>query len=42
MFEELGFYYVGFVDGYNFEYLIFVLRNVWDMKEGFVFIYCVM
>ncbi|MGB1360634.1 MAG: 1-deoxy-D-xylulose-5-phosphate synthase [Alphaproteobacteria bacterium] len=33
MFEELGFYYVGPVDGHNINHLIPVLENVRDMKE---------
>ncbi len=41
MFEELGFYYVGPVDGHNLEHLIPVLKNVRDMKEGPVLVHCV-
>lgn len=41
MFEELGFYYVGPIDGHNMEHLIPVLKNVRDMKEGPVLIHCV-
>jgi 1-deoxy-D-xylulose-5-phosphate synthase len=33
LFEELGFYYVGPVDGHNLESLLAVLRNVRDWKE---------
>jgi len=32
LFEELGFYYVGPVDGHNFDQLLPVLRNVRDAK----------
>ncbi|MDE2619167.1 MAG: 1-deoxy-D-xylulose-5-phosphate synthase, partial [Sphingomonadales bacterium] len=34
LFEELGFYYVGPVDGHNLEHLIPVLENVRDAAEG--------
>ncbi len=34
LFEELGFYYVGPVDGHSFERLLPVLRNVRDAKDG--------
>ena len=34
MFEELGFYYVGPVDGHNVEELVEVLENVRDADEG--------
>lgn len=34
MFEELGFYYVGPIDGHNLEHLIPVLENVRDDPEG--------
>jgi 1-deoxy-D-xylulose-5-phosphate synthase len=34
LFEELGFYYVGPVDGHNIEHLLPVLRNVRDAREG--------
>ena len=33
LFEELGFYYVGPVDGHNLDHLLPVLRNVRDMKR---------
>ncbi len=33
MFEELGFYYVGPLDGHNLEHLLPVLRNVRDSEE---------
>src|SRR4249920_2199788 len=34
LFEELGFYYVGPIDGHNFDHLLPVLRNVRDMGSG--------
>ena len=34
LFEELGFYYVGPVDGHNLEQLIPILENVRDAAEG--------
>jgi 1-deoxy-D-xylulose-5-phosphate synthase len=34
LFEELGFYYVGPVDGHNLEHLVPVLENVRDDPEG--------
>lgn len=34
MFEELGFYYVGPIDGHNLEHLLPVLKNVRDEKES--------
>jgi 1-deoxy-D-xylulose-5-phosphate synthase len=34
LFDELGFYYVGPIDGHNLEHLIPVLQNVRDAKEG--------
>ncbi len=34
LFEELGFYYVGPIDGHNLEHLIPVLENVRDANEG--------
>ena len=33
LFEELGFYYVGPVDGHNLDHLLPVLRNIRDMKR---------
>ena len=33
-FEELGFYYVGPIDGHNLDQLIPVLENVRDAPEG--------
>ena len=34
LFEELGFYYVGPVDGHNLAHLLPVLRNVRDARKG--------
>ncbi len=34
LFEELGFYYVGPVDGHNVEALVEILENVRDAEEG--------
>jgi len=33
LFEELGFYYIGPIDGHNIEHLLPVLKNVRDSKE---------
>ena len=41
LFEELGFYYVGPIDGHNLEHLIPVLENVRDSKNGPVLIHVV-
>ena len=42
MFEELGFYYVGPIDGHNMDHLIPVLKNVRDDKaEGPVLVHVV-
>ncbi len=34
LFDELGFYYVGPIDGHNLDHLLPVLRNVRDAKNG--------
>jgi len=34
LFEELGFYYVGPIDGHNIDHLLPVLKNVRDAKDG--------
>ncbi len=34
LFEELGFYYVGPIDGHNLDHLLPVLKNVRDADEG--------
>ncbi|MGE0409077.1 MAG: 1-deoxy-D-xylulose-5-phosphate synthase [Amphiplicatus sp.] len=41
LFEELGFYYVGPIDGHNLDHLIPVLENVRDMQEGPVLVHVV-
>ena len=41
LFEQLGFYYVGPVDGHNLDHLIPVLENVRDAGEGPILIHVV-
>ena len=41
LFEELGFYYVGPVDGHNLDHLLPVLRNVRDADVGPVLVHVV-
>jgi 1-deoxy-D-xylulose-5-phosphate synthase len=41
MFEELGFYYVGPIDGHNLDHLLPVLKNVRDAKDGPILIHVV-
>ena len=42
LFEELGFYYVGPIDGHNLEHLLPVLRNVRDAEGGGpILVHCV-
>ncbi|WP_090963980.1 1-deoxy-D-xylulose-5-phosphate synthase [Aureimonas phyllosphaerae] len=41
MFEELGFYYVGPIDGHDLDHLLPVLRNVRDNGDGPVLIHVV-
>ncbi|HKY86838.1 MAG TPA: 1-deoxy-D-xylulose-5-phosphate synthase, partial [Pseudorhodoplanes sp.] len=41
LFEELGFYYVGPIDGHNLDHLIPVLENVHDMQNGPVLVHVV-
>ncbi|MEQ8699294.1 MAG: 1-deoxy-D-xylulose-5-phosphate synthase, partial [Bauldia litoralis] len=42
LFEDLGFYYVGPIDGHNMDHLVPVLRNVRDDPEGGpILIHCV-
>ena len=40
-FEELGFYYVGPIDGHDFHQLLPVLRNVRDAAEGPILVHVV-
>ncbi|MGI9401129.1 MAG: 1-deoxy-D-xylulose-5-phosphate synthase [Rhizobiaceae bacterium] len=41
LFEELGFYYVGPIDGHNLDHLIPVLRNVRDAEDGPILVHVV-
>nr|WP_210279738.1 1-deoxy-D-xylulose-5-phosphate synthase [Rhizobium metallidurans] len=41
MFEEMGFYHIGPIDGHSFEHLLPVLRNVRDNAHGPVLIHVV-
>ncbi|MEM6538083.1 MAG: 1-deoxy-D-xylulose-5-phosphate synthase [Pseudomonadota bacterium] len=41
LFEELGFYYVGPINGHDLDHLIPVLENVRDMEEGPVLVHVV-
>jgi 1-deoxy-D-xylulose-5-phosphate synthase len=41
LFEQLGFYYVGPVDGHNLDHLIPVLENVRDASEGPILVHVV-
>ncbi len=41
MFEEMGFYHIGPIDGHSFEHLLPVLRNVRDNAQGPVLIHVV-
>ncbi|WP_321342487.1 1-deoxy-D-xylulose-5-phosphate synthase [Breoghania sp.] len=41
LFEELGFYYVGPIDGHNLDHLLPVLRNVRDSNTGPVLVHVV-
>ena len=41
LFEELGFYYVGPIDGHNLDHLLPVLRNVKKMRNGPVLVHVV-
>ncbi|WP_280513940.1 1-deoxy-D-xylulose-5-phosphate synthase N-terminal domain-containing protein, partial [Salinarimonas ramus] len=41
MFEEMGFYYVGPIDGHNLDHLLPVLRNVRDTEGGPVLVHVV-
>jgi 1-deoxy-D-xylulose-5-phosphate synthase len=41
MFEELGFYYVGPIDGHNLDHLLPVLKNVRDAKQGPILVHVV-
>ncbi len=41
MFEEMGFYYVGPIDGHNLDHLLPILKNVRDMQTGPVLVHVV-
>jgi 1-deoxy-D-xylulose-5-phosphate synthase len=41
MFEELGFYYVGPIDGHNLDHLLPVLKNVRDTETGPILVHVV-
>ncbi len=41
MFEELGFFYVGPVDGHNLDHLLPILKNVRDLPNGPVLVHVV-
>jgi len=41
LFEELGFYYVGPIDGHNLDHLLPVLRNVRKMQNGPILVHVV-
>ena len=41
LFEELGFYYVGPIDGHNMDHLIPVLQNVRDAQDGPILVHVV-
>src|SRR6516164_7095652 len=41
LFEELGFYYVGPVDGHNLDHLLPVLRNVRDANAGPILVHVI-
>jgi 1-deoxy-D-xylulose-5-phosphate synthase len=41
MFEELGFYYVGPIDGHNLDHLLPVLKNVRDTRNGPILVHVV-
>ncbi|MBI1383709.1 MAG: 1-deoxy-D-xylulose-5-phosphate synthase [Rhizobiales bacterium] len=41
LFEELGFYYVGPIDGHDFDHLLPVLRNARDANVGPILVHCV-
>ncbi len=41
LFEEMGFYYVGPIDGHNIDHLIPVLQNVRDVQDGPILVHVV-
>jgi len=40
MFEEMGFYYVGPIDGHNLDQLLPILKNVRDSETGPIIVHC--
>jgi 1-deoxy-D-xylulose-5-phosphate synthase len=40
LFEELGFYYVGPIDGHNLDQILPVLKNVRDSETGPIIVHC--
>jgi 1-deoxy-D-xylulose-5-phosphate synthase len=41
LFEELGFYYVGPIDGHNLDHLLPILKNVRDSEQGPILVHVV-
>ncbi len=41
LFEELGFYYVGPIDGHNLDHLVGILNNVKELEDGPILIHVV-
>jgi len=41
LFEEMGFYYVGPIDGHNLDHLLPILRNVRDTEKGPILVHVV-
>ena len=41
LFEELGFYYVGPIDGHNLEHMLPILKNVRDTEKGPILVHVV-
>src|SRR6202008_5180208 len=41
LFDELGFFYVGPIDGHNIDHLLPVLKNVRDMQNGPILVHVV-
>src|SRR5215211_1664508 len=41
LFEELGFYYVGPIDGHNLDHLVPVLKNVRDAEQGPILVHVI-
>ncbi len=41
LFEELGFYYVGPIDGHNLDHLLPVLQNVYEATEGPILVHAI-